>query len=124
MSPLIVNSAKSVRSKYAYLFESISELYRFRYGEKPSTKFDQVQSETEQLFDDGYLNEYLHENIKSLFDLYPTMIPGKHNPQEKLDKLSSLLDMIIGDICLEIKTVSDYQQEHDFEMLLKELQQQ
>jgi len=43
MSPEIDISVSETRSKFAFLFNSIAELYRFYYGKKLSTKFEDVK---------------------------------------------------------------------------------
>ena len=122
MSPTIdiKITAKSVRSRYAYLFDSVAELCRARYGEKPSTKFDDIRAATERLRGDDYLNDYLYSNLKALYDLYPTMLPVNQD-QDKLDRLFELLGIVIGDVCAEVSEVMEEIAEHDREILIKKL---
>ena len=123
MSPTIANiSAKEVRSRYAFLFGTVSELYVMRNGgDRPSTSFEDVQKTTEALKEDGYLSDYLYESLKALYALYPTMLPGKEHEQAELRNLFELLGIAIGDVAAEI---ADYQAEaesHDREYLIKSL---
>ena len=123
MSPTIENlSAKEVRSRYAFLFGVIAELSVLRYGgERPSTRFDDIKMTANQLKGDGYLSEYLSANIEALFEMYPTMLPGLPQKKERLGELYELLGLVIGDLCAEIKEITDESEEHDREMLLKSL---
>ena len=77
MSPNTIEvSAGEVRSKFAFLFGSIAELYRFYYGKKPSTKFEDIKVAVEKLKADDNLSDYLSENLAEAFLLYPTLLPG------------------------------------------------
>ena len=123
MSPTIENiSAKEVRSRYAFLFGTVSELYVMRNGgDRPSTRFEDVQKTTEALREDGYLSDYLYESLKALYALYPKMLPGIEHEKAELNNLFELLGIAIGDVAAEI---ADYQAEaeaHDRDSLIKQL---
>ena len=107
MSPEIEITAKEVRSRYAYLFSTLAELCRLRYGERPATDFPTVHKETSRLKDDGYLSDYLSENLSQLYSLYPEMLPGKRHGQKWLSGLFDLLGPVVGDLCAEIKDLVD-----------------
>lgn len=73
-----------------------------------------------------FISDYLHENLKMVYELYPTMLPGKvaegyeknrQAEEERLIKLSKLLGIVIGDLCGEIQELSDKASLHDREQL-------
>ncbi|MBR0294360.1 MAG: hypothetical protein IJQ67_00385 [Bacilli bacterium] len=124
MSPDELNfvSASEVRSRYAFVFECVIQLYDFRFSKKPSKKFEEVVNATEELHDVEALSEYLYENLKVLYELYPSMMPGKvaegyeknrKSEEERLTRLDKLLGIVIGDLCGEIQEISDKASEHD-----------
>lgn len=76
MSPDIEISVSEVRSKFAFLFGSIAELYRFYYGKKLSTKFEEVKKMAEVLIKDEHLDEYFESNFQNAFAMYPTLLPS------------------------------------------------
>lgn len=127
MSPNTLDiSAGEARSKFAFLFSSVAELYRFYYEKKPSTKFEDIKAAVEKLKADNYLSEYLVLNLEKIFNFYPTLLPGvvaqnyKVNAteeQKRLNNLGQLLDLIIGDICGEINEKVQEMEEHDKEYL-------
>lgn len=121
MSPKIITTAADVRSRYAALFQAIAELAWVRYGERPSTKFEEIKKVSQKLTDDGYLNEYLTENLGRLFSLYPELLPGKRHDQKWLDDLYAMLSLIISDLAEEVKELIDEADAHDAEMLWKSL---
>ena len=124
MSPTCDISASSVRSKYAYLFRSLSELYRIKYGNLPSTKFADVKVFVSEMERDGCLSDFLIANIGCLFQKYPEIRPGSKIENNKLCNLDELLNIVIGDICTEISENLEETRKHDQESLLKWLEQQ
>ncbi len=121
MSPEIKPSAAQVRSRYAFLFGSVAELHRFRYGEKPSTAFEEVKKATERLKEDGYLSEFLISNLEQAYSLYSELLPGKRKSEKWYSDIEKLLDLVIGDVCAEIKELSDAAEEFDRESLIRRL---
>ena len=128
MSPneLEIASASEVRSKYAFLFECVIQLYDFSLNKKSSKKYEEVRKVTEELYKTGIINDYIYENLKQLYALYPTMTPGKvaegykkdrKKEEDRLIKLSGYLSIIIGDLCGEIKELCDKASAHDKEQL-------
>jgi|GEM_PF-1731804 len=122
MSPKINATSKDVRSRYAALFQCVAELCLVHYGERPSTKFEDIQKETERLKSDNFLSDYLVENLNKLYTLYPEMLPGKRHSKNWLNNLYSLLAFIIADLYEEIKDVLDQSEAHDIESLWKSLE--
>ncbi|MBO6280095.1 MAG: hypothetical protein J6M95_00745 [Bacilli bacterium] len=121
-----IASASLVRSRYAFIFECVIQLYDFAYRKKPSKKFEEVVKATEEMHEGGKLNDYLYENLKELYKLYPTMIPGKveegykknHEAEEKrLINLSNFLSITISDLCAEINEIVERSEEFDRAMV-------
>ena len=109
-------SASTVRFKYARVFECVVELFNLREGEKTSTQFEIVVKVTDKLYESGQLSDYLYENLKEAFNLYPTLLPGKvaagykENQlaeENRLRKINQLLDLLIKDLNEEIKDVAE-----------------
>ena len=109
-------SASTVRSKYARVFECAVELYNIRTNERVSTKFEDVVKITEEMYENKCLSDYLYENLKEIFKLYPTMLPGKvasgykENPieeEKRLNQLDDLLSLLIRDLNNEIADVAE-----------------
>lgn len=121
MSPEMKMTVGDLRSRYAFLFGSVAELYRLCYGKKPSTRFEDIKAATETMAADDRLSDYLRENLEKLYSLYPSLLPGRSNDQSFLESLGELLTIIIGDVCAEINEISDAAQRHDTEQLLKKL---
>lgn len=130
MSPEIDFTVGEVRSKYAFLFSSIAELYRLYYGTKPSTKFEDVKKAANHLIRDSHLSEYLKVNLESVFDLYSSLLPSvvvnnfkkdEQNEHERLNKLGALVDILIGDVCGEINEKVQQSLKYDRDSLLNKV---
>lgn len=128
MSPdeLQIASATEVRSKFAFIFECVIRLYEMQIGKRPSKRFEDAVKATEELHDRDYLSDYIYENLKMVYELYPTMLPGKvaegyqknrEAEEERLIRLAKLLGMVIGDLCGEINELSEKASLHDREQL-------
>lgn len=134
MSPNIIEvSAGEARSKFAFLFGGIAELYRFYYGKKPSTKFEDIKVAVEKLKADENLSDYLSENLAEAFLLYPTLLPGvvaqnyrndEAKEKERISKLGQLLDILIGDVCGEINDKAEEEAAYEKESLSNWLKNQ
>jgi len=105
-------SASEARSRYALVFSLVAELSNLVNGEKPDTKFEVIKVVTDDLFKDGCLNDYLYENLKNLYNLYPELLPGRvsedyqkdeKKEQEKINGINNLLMIMIQDLNNEIK---------------------
>lgn len=105
-------SASEVRSRYALVFSLVAELSNLVCGERPDTKFNNIKLSTDKLFEVGCLSEYLYENLKNLYNLYPELLPGKvaedyqkdeKQEEKKIEKINKLLMIMIDDLNNEIK---------------------
>lgn len=118
MSPELIIKPPQVRSKYSFLFGCIAELYRFHYGRKPSSKFEDIKAAVEEMKRDEKISDYLSTNLDSLFGHYPELMPGKFQEQSFLDRLDAGLDLIIGDLCAEISELSAMAEKNERESLI------
>ena len=120
----LLGCTREVRTKYAFIFKAISEYYNLLYQERPSADFKEVVPTTEKLFENKYISEYLFENLKHLYELYPTMLPGVVMKSYKADldkekkrqeEINKLLDIVIKDLN---DTISDKAEEIAERMIL------
>jgi len=120
MSPELIVKPPLLRSKFSFLFGCIAELFRLHYGEKCSTKFDDIKSAVEEMKKDEKISEYLSTNLESLFSKYPDLVPGRAETlsQDYLDKLCASLDFIIGDVCGEVSDLAEEAQAASRESLI------
>ncbi len=131
MSPKKDPSAAPVRSKYAYLFSSVAELFFVTNGVRPDTNFDSIRLSTDEMYKDGQIDDYIMSNLAYAFEQYPTMHPSNvykayakdaQAEKERHQKLAQLLDVIIADICEliadKIKERNDYESESFLKSLL------
>ena len=116
MEEKLPTSASYIRTKYARVFECVAQLYKLRINEETTTKFEEIVKITEIMFENKCLSDYLYENLKQVFDLYPTMLPGKvasgykEKPVEeekRLNQIDDLLSLLIRDLNNEIADVAE-----------------
>ena len=110
-----------IEGLYKALFKDVATLGQLRYGEKVSAKLDSIKKVTERLSKDGFLSEYLYTNLSRLYDAYPEIKEGKKLEQGWLDDLYALLTTVNNDIQEEINALMEEGQEHEAEMLEKEI---
>lgn len=113
MSPENTVRPPELRSKYAFLFNCVAEIHRFRYGERCGTRADDVKAAIERMKKDGFLSEYLSSNLESLMTKYPSLLPGSEQTQEFMRRLKGSLDLVNADLCDEISELSEAVQEFD-----------
>ena len=116
------HGAGEIRTKYAYLFSTIVELYRYYHlNAKPNTRFESVKELAKELFEEGCLSEYLYESIQEAFRLYPTLLPGvvqqelerdEAKETEHLNKLYALLSITQADLSQQLHDVIVEDREH------------
>ena len=130
MSPKDDKSASKVRSKFAFLFNCIAELYSLLNGERPDTKAESLRLVVKEMHDDEQIDDYIFSNLIGAFDLYPTMIQSKVWEAYKIDpqaererhkRIIVSLDAIIGDVCALITDKVKEREIHDRESLLASL---
>ena len=123
MSPEEMNhGAGEIRTKYAYLFSTIAELYRcYHLNAKPDTRFESIKGLAKELFDEGNLSEYLYESLQETFRLYPTLLPGvvqqayetnEKQETEHLNRLYALLSIAEADLSQQLHDVIVEDSEH------------
>ena len=118
MSPEIEVKPPELRSKFAFLFGCIAELYSFHYGNKPDTKVENVKQALEELKSDERISDYLYSNIIAVMDKYPELMPGKFQTKEFMEKLRDSLTMVIADICEELSDLNEGYVQHERESLV------
>ena len=100
-------NASDIRTKYALVFKLIDEYYNLIYREKLGDKFEDAQKTTEILKENDQISEYIYESLRKLFELYPTMLPGKvaqnlsedsDKEEKRQDQLDDLLNIMINDL--------------------------
>lgn len=105
-------SVSSIRAKYAYVFELIAQLYLLETNEKVSNKFENIVKITEEMYESKALSDYLYENLKLVYDLYPVLLSDnvvsgyKEKPVEeerKLKQIDDILGLLIRDLNVEIR---------------------
>ena len=109
------HGAGELRTKYAYLFSTIAEIYRYYHQDsKPNTRFEDVKALAQKLFEEGCLSEYLYESLQQVFNLYPTLLPGvvqqgyekdRKKEVEHLNRLNDLLSITQSDLSQELHDV-------------------
>ena len=134
MSPYEQNfraSPSSLRTKYAYLFDTIIQLYRFSFAspdEKVSKRADDIWPIIEKMHESKALNDYLYSSLEEVFRLYPSLLPGvvskafeedEEKERAHLDRLDKLLSIVQGDLSSELSDLIDQQYEHDREWIDK-----
>ena len=105
-------SASELRTKYAYVFSTIAEIYKYYHrGEKVGMRFEEVVKLVNQLKEEERLTEYLYESLEDLFKQYPTLLPGEvqkgyetneSKETEHLNRLGGLLSLVQSDLSLEL----------------------
>ena len=116
MEEKLPTSASHIRTKYARVFECVAQLYRLNTNEKVSNKFEDISKVTEEMYESKMLSDYLYENLKQVYSLYPLLLPGnvvsgyKENHVEeerKLNQIDDLLGLLIRDLNEEISDIAE-----------------
>ena len=103
---LPVNAA-DIRTKYALVFKLIDEYHNLIYRERLGDRFDDAKKTTEILKENNRISDYIYESLQKLFELYPTMLPGKvaqnlsensDKEERRQDQLDDLLNIMINDL--------------------------
>ena len=116
MEKELPTSASLIRTKYARVFELVAQIYQLKTNEKVSNRFDDIVKITEELYESNVLSEYLYENLKQVYNLYPLLLPGnvvsgyKENhleEEERLNQIDDLLSLLIRDLNEEISDIAE-----------------
>ena len=109
-------SAAAIRTKYAQVFEMVAQIYQMKTNEKVSRQFEDIKRITETLYKNNILSDYLYENLKQVYDLYPNLLPGNvisgykkdsEEEERKLSKINDLLVLLINDLNDEISDIAE-----------------
>ena len=102
------HGASELRTKYAYLFSTLVEIYKlYHQEEKPASRFETVVELTQKLYEEEIFDDYIFESLTAVYKLYPTLLPGvvqkgyednREKEIEHLNKLYELLSMIQSDL--------------------------
>ena len=102
------HGASELRTKYAYLFSTLVEIYKlYHQEEKPASIFETVVELTQKLYEEEIFDDYIFESLTAVYKLYPTLLPGvvqkgyednREKEIEHLNKLYELLSMIQSDL--------------------------
>ena len=109
MSPDEMNhGASELRTKYAYIFSTIVEIYRlYHQNEKIDAKFETVVELTKKLSEEGVFDDYISQSLNTLYTLYPSLLPvmvslayqsNKDKETAYLNKLYKLLIISQSDL--------------------------
>ena len=100
MEEKLPTSVSYIRTKYARVFECVAQLYRLRINEETATKFEEIVKITEEMYESKALSDYLYENLKQVYDLYPVLLSDnvvsgyKVKPVEEERKLKQIDDIL------------------------------
>ena len=102
------HGAGELRTKYAYLFTTVAEMYRLYHPrEKITPRFENVEELTQKLYDDKVIDDYLFDSLKDVYSKYPSLLPAvvaqgykedKVKENEHLNKLFELLSITQGEL--------------------------
>ena len=100
--------AGELRTKYAYLFNTVVEIYRlYHQNEKVAARFETVVELTQKLYKEEIFDDYIFESLMAVYKLYQTLLPGvvkkgyednREKEIEHLNKLYELLSMTQSDL--------------------------
>ena len=109
------HGASELRTKYAYLFSTIVEIYKYYHQEeKPATRFEIVVELTKKLYEEERIDDYIFESLQLVYKEYPTLLPGEvqkgyEEDREKelnhLNKLYELLSITQRDLSLRLHDI-------------------
>lgn len=125
MSPEIKPTVPSLRSKFHYLFLSITNYYRVVFHEEVSDGFEEAKAASIKLTEEGCFSEYQVANINELFQIYPTL-PVKSKKaysaeeERRFVKINDLLDLIINDLSETIGDMIKQDLQHSINQLLND----
>ena len=93
--------ASELRTKYAYLFDTVVEIYRlYHQNEKVATRFETVVELTQKLYKEEIFDDYIFESLTAVYKLYPTLLPGvvqkgyEDNREKEIEHLNKLYELL------------------------------
>ena len=94
-------SASELRTKYAYLFDTVVEIYRlYHQNEKVAARFETVVELTQKLYEEEAIDDYIFESLTAVYKLYPTLLPGvvqkgyEDNREKEIEHLNKLYELL------------------------------
>ena len=95
------HGASELRTKYAYLFSTIVEIYKYYHQEeKPATRFETVVELTKKLYEEERIDDYIFESLQLVYKEYPTLLPGEvqkgyeEDREKELNHLNKLYELL------------------------------
>ena len=109
------HGASELRTKYAYLFSTLVEIYKlYHQEEKPATRFETVVELTQKLYEEEVIDDYIYESLQVVYKEYPTLLPGvvkegydkdREKELEHLNRLYGLLSITQRDLSLRLHDI-------------------
>lgn len=103
MSPLenYDHGASELRTKFAYLFDTVVEIYRlYHQNEKVATRYEKVVELTQKLYQEEIFDDYIFESLQAVYKQYPTLLPGvvqkgyEENREKEIEHLNKLYELL------------------------------
>lgn len=95
------HGAGELRTKYAYLFDTVVEIYRlYHQNEKVATRFEIIVELTQKLYKEEIFDDYIFESLTAVYKLYPTLLPGvvqkgyEDNREKEIEHLNKLYELL------------------------------
>ena len=96
------HGASELRTKYAYLFSTLVEIYKlYHQEEKPATRFETVVELTQKLYEEEVIDDYIYESLQVIYKEYPTLLPGEvqkgyeKNREKEIQHLNKLYELLL-----------------------------
>ena len=96
------HGAGELRTNYAFVFETIVRIYKlYHQNEKVPSRFENAVELTQKLFREGIFDDYMLESLQSLFEQYPTLLPGvvqkgyEENREKEIKHLNKLYELLL-----------------------------
>ena len=95
------HGAGELRTKYAYIFGTVVEIYRlYHQNEKVTTRYEKVVELTQKLHQEEIFDDYMFESLQAVYKKYPTLLPGvvqkgyKENREKEIEHLNKLYGLL------------------------------
>ena len=97
-------SVSYVRTQFSLFFQRVMVLYNLRLSkEEKDHKVENVKGFTIELYDTGYISDYIKETIDNTIEMFALLLPGQIKKRNvDLDYLDACISLNISDINSEI----------------------